>query len=1399
MKRPTNSLTQHNRFVLSLLLLCLFCSLQAYSQTFSIPDANFRNCLKATYPQLFNASDEAIIAEAEKIKKIDCAARDIHSLEGIGYFKNVEFVSFENNPTQQVPDISNLTRVEWLSFRMNQLTTCPDLSGNLMLVLLDLSDNQITALPDLSHLEHLNTLWVRNNQLQQLPDLSANVWLGSLDVSYNPMQTLPDLSSFTYFTGLYVDGLDLTVFPDLSKNENLMVISFGDHPRISVFPDLTANSKLQHVYCSGTSNMPFPSDLSYLPELERFFCVGNSLTTLPDFSKNPKLKFLACYNNELVQLPDLSKCPLLETLECYGNNLTALPDLSNNLQLKILHCSDNRLTALPDLSRTQIGKAEESRVYVNDNLLTFKDIVPFKGLKFAYLSYTPQGRISGDENRTFVLGQPFTIDLNIDDNVTSNVYKWYKNDVLIATTNSNTFTIDHVKASDAGAYRATITNPDAPGLVLESGTTTLSVDQTLAYIPDDNFRACLKESFPYIFNSQDYVIVSETTNIKHISCGKKGITDLSGIGLFTGVQHLSFRENQIADLSALSSLSNLSILEFQQNNITALPDLTASTNLFALIFSDNHFSSFPDLTGNAAISQLDFHRNQLTAIPDLSGFVALSILDVSQNPVTSLPDLSANQQLRSLDIGKTKLATFPDLSHNVNLTGIGFGDNPQFSTWPDLSHNLNLRSINGDGNGLTTIPSLNAFVGLTSLDIARNALTTLPDLSNLTALSNLRCDHNNLQSLPDLSHTQLGIEPSSLLLVSVNHLTFKDLVPLVKSKQYFYVEYAPQTIATVDQVVTRWKGQLFSIDIDVDDNVSNNVYHWYKDGVLVRTTGTNVLTLPNVQSNDAGVYTCVITNADVPGLEIVWEKLTLIVATPPWQLVSGGDSNHVVVIPGNVAVDINGAGIETGDFVGIFFKDDNNTLQASGIAEWNGANTAITAWGRSQQGAKNGFGAGEEMIVRIWKKDEQRSYTVSATYDTQIPYTDRGNFRADGLSKILTLNAVQECQQIVLHNGWNLISTYIQPADAAMSAIFSSNSTVVVKGASGQILYAPDFGITSGSWNLAEGYLVYSAVEQSFNVCGTKINATTPIALTRHSYPAFLPYYGEAGIPAGEALAALGTSYSYAQVIYREEGSALLRAYNYIPAHVIDPPIDQIGMMKPGLACKIMLQQDVPAFRYPASISGTGGRLKGDNHTSALSHFGSMQRSTATTAVLVIPDHLWGADLVIGDEVAVFSSDGNEIGAMTYNGGAMAITLWGDESGDQDLFSVRLWRKSDGKEYQVTLSYTNNGTGKFVPNTLLLANDAKISDGEEFNEPVKIFPNPATDYLQAIINVAREGVVRITLYDIMGKECGTLLNDTLTKGVHQKTFDVSAFPAGHYVYKVNVGNKVTSNNLVIVK
>lgn len=1421
--RPMTIFMKQCRFILLLFLLFLLCAVRIHAQTATIPDVNFRNCLKATYPWIFNSNDEVIIAEAKTITRIECQAKNIQSIEGIGYFENLEYLDCAFNEIQVLPELTNLVKLRGLGFTLNKLTSLPDLSFNTELTDLTFTSNPITDFPDISHNLKIVVLNFHNCKIQSLPDLSAHTSLEQIDVAFNPLQFLPDLSANTALINLQITDTDLPSFPDLSQNINLKSVAFGRNPQFSVFPDLSNNTRLTYIGCEYNNLTSIP-DLSAFADLWQLDCTGNNLTSLPDLSKNPKLVILYCSDNDLVQLPDLSKCPLLAWFYCDNNKLTTLPDLSNNTNLVILKCYNNDLTSLPDWAKTRIGKDAYSALETFNNQLTFEDLIPAAGLPtFQSLDYEPQKKISGDASKVGVVNRPFVIDLNIDDNLTSNVYTWYKNNVPIATTNSNIFRIEQVSVADAGQYRATVTNPGVPGLTLESGVTTLTVDPTLGWIVDDNFRACLKATYPWVFNNEDYVILAETVTIRDITCAEKGIKDISGIEYFTNTETVYLHRNQITDISMLPALTKVYRLTFDENKISALPDMSASPNITELHFYDNNFSVFPDATANTNMKVIDFRKNHITSVPDLSAYQGLISFSIGFNPITALPDLNGLPMLSSVDFAGTNLSTFPDLSGVERLGSINFGHNPQFSTWPANFPLANFSSIQCDSNNLTAIPSLSAFPNLGYLSVAGNKLTELPGLSSLTKLFVLICNDNKLatleafsstrltgliahdnelQSLPDLSQTRLGsFAYTNILSISGNHLTMEDLLPIVKGKKYDTLIYEPQTIAMVDQVITKDKNESFTIDINIDDAVTNNVYTWYKDGVQVATTSVNTLTINSVQAEHAGAYTCVITNPDLPQLAITWQKVTLKVNTlvPPWTPVAGGAGNHIVVIPANLAVDLYGTAIQPGDYIGIFFKDDNAALKLSGSVQWNGAGTAITVWAKSDQGPKNGFGAGEAMTVMVWKASEQKSYTMSATYDAQVPYTDQGNFRTNGFSKMLSLTAAPVCQRISLYNGWNLISTYVMANDLSMASIFANRAGVIVKDASGRILYAPEFGITSGTWNIAEGYLIYSAAVQSFEICGRPVDPATPISLVKYAYPSFLPYYGDVEIPVSDGLQALGTNYSYAQTIVYNGGTP--QAYNYIPAHVINPPIDQIGYMKPGLAYKVLLQNSVPAFSYPARISTTTmGRLRSDSTVIAGVHYGIVKPATVNNAVLVIPDEIFGGTLSPGDELGVFSSAGELIGTVAYRGAPMAVTLWEPANPAADnRFTVRLWRAENGQELPLALSYAGGAEGKLIPNTLLVANMAHVGQSEELGAPVKVFPNPASENVQFSIHTTRAGAVRIVLYDMMGRERGTLFNDTLPAGEHHQTVDLGAFTSGQYIYKVSADSRITSDKLVIVK
>ena len=62
-----------------------------------------------------------------------------------------------------------------------------------------------------------------------------------------------------------------------------------------------------------------------------------------------------------------------------------------------------------------------------------------------------------------------------------------------------------------------------------------------------------------------------------------------------------------------------------------------------------------------------------------------------------------------------------------------------------------------------------------------------------------------------------------------------------------------------------------------------------------------------------------------------------------------------------------------------------------------------------------------------------------------------------------------------------------------------------------------------------------------------------------------------------------------------------------------------------------------------------------------------------------------------------------------------------------------------------------------------------------------------------------KGVVTLKIYDILGKEIQTLVNEQLQPGSYEVTFDGSNLPSGIYFYKLTSGNFSATKKLVLLK
>jgi hypothetical protein len=78
-------------------------------------------------------------------------------------------------------------------------------------------------------------------------------------------------------------------------------------------------------------------------------------------------------------------------------------------------------------------------------------------------------------------------------------------------------------------------------------------------------------------------------------------------------------------------------------------------------------------------------------------------------------------------------------------------------------------------------------------------------------------------------------------------------------------------------------------------------------------------------------------------------------------------------------------------------------------------------------------------------------------------------------------------------------------------------------------------------------------------------------------------------------------------------------------------------------------------------------------------------------------------------------------------------------------------------------------------------------------------PNPFNPSTTINYELPRSSDVRLTVYDVLGREVAVLVDERRETGVHAVTFDASALSSGVYVYRLEAGGAVLSKKLLLLK
>ncbi|MBX9851253.1 MAG: hypothetical protein K2X86_05775 [Cytophagaceae bacterium] len=360
--------------------------------------------------------------------------------------------------------------------------------------------------------------------------------------------------------------------------------------------------------------------------------------------------------------------------------------------------------------------------------------------------------------------------------------------------------------------------------------TFFNVNAQFITLPDANFASFIAATYPSAVNGSNQL---DTNMAKTFTgafiCEYKNVSNVFGLQYFEGIDYIELTGNNLTTIPDISKIINLNFLELDSNQITSLPPLNTLTNLQRLRIRYNPITTLPSLAGLSNVFQIFIDHNQLTSLPDLTGLTSLDHFIISDNNISTLPDMSTLTSLRRF------------LASNNDFTSV----------------------------------DLTPLIALEEVRFNFNSLTAFPNVAGMTQLKELWLDENKISALPNLSAFTNFID----FKINRNFLTFEDLIPLTTHPDLASFTLAPQLAIILSDTLTFKVGDSLVWNTQIDPSLTNNTYSWYKNGVFITSTTTNVFKIDSLVLSDNALYTVQVQNSNpaLAGITLTSTPLKVVV------------------------------------------------------------------------------------------------------------------------------------------------------------------------------------------------------------------------------------------------------------------------------------------------------------------------------------------------------------------------------------------------------------------------------------------------------------------------------------------------------------------------------------------
>ncbi|MGD8780117.1 MAG: T9SS type A sorting domain-containing protein, partial [Ignavibacteria bacterium] len=141
------------------------------------------------------------------------------------------------------------------------------------------------------------------------------------------------------------------------------------------------------------------------------------------------------------------------------------------------------------------------------------------------------------------------------------------------------------------------------------------------------------------------------------------------------------------------------------------------------------------------------------------------------------------------------------------------------------------------------------------------------------------------------------------------------------------------------------------------------------------------------------------------------------------------------------------------------------------------------------------------------------------------------------------------------------------------------------------------------------------------------------------------------------------------------------------------------------------------------------------------------------------------------------------------------------------MLAYQMEQPKEAIEYFATIvnNYKENPLYETAVYQLETLGEAIIEEPEEDQAEgnsgieTSVYPNPFNPTTTINYTLPEEGKVNIKIYDVLGREVETLVNEIRTAGTHSVEFNASHLPSGVYLYKIETSQGMLTKKMLLLK